>query len=51
MYTGTMISDLMAMVERAERKAEERYVSEELHAIYTMQIAETRGDQIYMGAA
>jgi hypothetical protein len=51
MYTGTMISDLMAIVERAERMAEEQHVSDELHAIYTMQIAETRGDRIYMGAA
>jgi hypothetical protein len=50
MHTGTVISDLMAMVDRAERRAEEKRVTEELHEIFTMQIP-VEGDQAYMGAA
>ena len=51
MYTGTMISDLMTAVERAEQQAEKRKVAQELHAIFSMQIPVTDGDQIFMGAA
>ena len=50
MYTGTVISDLMAMVDRVEKKAEEQRVADELHEIFTMQIP-VEGDQAYMGAA
>jgi hypothetical protein len=51
MHTGTMISDLMAMVERAEQKACEIVMEQELHAIFAMQIPATEGDHIFMGAA
>jgi hypothetical protein len=51
MHTGTMISDLMAAVERIEAQTEQRKVAEELHAIFSMQIPVTDGDQIFMGAA
>ena len=51
LYTGNLISELMAAVEHAERAAEERRVAEELHEIYTMQIAVTPNDRVVMGAA
>jgi hypothetical protein len=53
MYTGTLISDLMTTVERAEQKAQQQQTTEqrELHAIFSMQIPVTQGDQVFMGAA
>jgi len=53
MYTGTVIRDLMAAVERAEKRAEQRRIAEEqeLQAIFAMQIPVTEGDQILVGAA
>ena len=51
MHTGTMISDLMATVERAEQKARELVMEQELHAIYGMQIPVTDGNHMFMGAA
>jgi hypothetical protein len=51
MYTGTLISDLMAMVNRAEQRFEQQRITEELHEIFTMQIPEAHGQQAYMGAA
>ena len=51
MYTGTMISDLMATVERAEEKAREIVITQELHAIFAMEIPVTDGDHLFMGAA
>jgi len=53
MYTGTLISDLMATVERVGQKVEQQRVAEdrELHAIFAMRIPVVEGDQIYMGAA
>jgi hypothetical protein len=51
MYTGTMISDLIRTVERAEQRAEQRRIDEELHAIFAMQIPLAQGDQAFMGAA
>jgi hypothetical protein len=65
MYTGTVISDLMASVERAERRAEQRAeqqrMTEELQAIFSlesfsleslaMQIPVEEHDPILMGAA
>ncbi|MFZ0864040.1 MAG: hypothetical protein ABR881_23795 [Candidatus Sulfotelmatobacter sp.] len=51
MYTGTLISDLMATVERAEQKARQIVMEQELHAIFAMQIPRTQSDQIFMGAA
>ena len=53
MYTGTLISDLMAAVERVGQKAEQQRMADEqeLHAIFAMQIAVAQGDQVFMGAA
>jgi hypothetical protein len=51
MYTGTLINDLMATVERVGARAEQQRMEEELHEIFTMQIAEAEGDRAYMGAA
>jgi len=53
MYTGTMIEDLMATVERAEKRAEQQRIAEEkeLQAIFAMRIPLTEGDQVFMGAA
>ncbi len=53
MYTGTLIRDLMATVERAELRAEQKRIAHdrELHEIFAMQIPVTQGDQVYMGAA
>ena len=59
MYTGRLISELMATVERAESRArlqarqsaEQQGIDEELHAIFSMQIPVTEGGQVFMGAA
>ena len=59
MYTGRLISELMATVERAESRAqlqakqsaEQERIDEELHAIFSMQIPLTEGGQVFMGAA
>lgn len=53
MYTGTIIADLMAAVDLAERRAAEKRIAEdrELHEIYTMQIPITEGDGLLVGAA
>ena len=53
MHTGTMISELMAMVERVELATgqQQNADQQELQAIFAMQIPMVEGDQIYMGAA
>lgn len=53
MYTGTLIRDLMATVERAELRAERQRVAEEqeLKAIFAMQIPVTDSGPMFMGAA
>lgn len=53
MYTGTLITDLIAAVERAEIRAERQRVAEalELHAIFAMEIPVTESDLALMGAA
>lgn len=51
MYTGTLISELVAVVEHAEQSVEERRVAEELHEIFTMQVPVETHDRIVMGAA
>ena len=53
MYTGTLIRDLMAVVERVGQKSEQQLIVEqqELHEIFAMQIPVIQGDQIFMGAA
>jgi hypothetical protein len=53
MYTGTMIWDLLAMVEKAENKAAQRLIAEkrELHEIFSMQIPVPQSERVFMGAA
>jgi hypothetical protein len=59
MYTGRMISELMATVERAESRAklqakqsaEQERMDEELHVIFSMQVPMTQDGQVFMGAA
>jgi hypothetical protein len=63
MYTGRLISELMATVERVQLRAESRLefqaqqnaaqerMDEELHAIFSMQIPMTQDGQVFMGAA
>ena len=50
MYTGTLISDLMATAERVGQKVEQDRIVEELHEIFTMQIP-IETDRAFMGAA
>jgi len=53
MYTGTLINDLMVIVERVGQRVQEQQIAEdrELHAIFAMQIPLAQSDQIFMGAA
>ncbi len=59
MYTGRLISELMATVERAESRAElqakqsaeQERMDEELHAIFSMQIPMYEDGLVFMGAA
>ncbi len=53
MYTGTLIKELMATVQRAEQSAERKRLAEasELYRIYALQVPVMEADQILMGAA
>ena len=53
MYTGTLISSLMATVERVEQHSEQARQAEkrELHEIFSMQIPIVEAERVYMGAA
>jgi hypothetical protein len=53
MYTGTLISDLLATVERAEERLQQRRKCEEteLRHIFELQSPQTQRDRIYAGAA
>ena len=51
MYSGTLIESLMATVERAEKKLEQKQMDAELHEIFTMRIAVHEGNDLLMGAA
>jgi hypothetical protein len=53
MYKGTVIRDLMAMVQRAEMRAEQQRVAdeEELRGIFSMRIPVPESDRVFMGAA
>jgi len=53
MHTGTLISDLMATVERVRQESQQQeiVVEQELHAIFAMQLPLMKGDQVLMGAA
>jgi hypothetical protein len=52
MYTGTLIKDLMAAVERAEQSARQKRMSEEMHfqQLFDLQTPQ-RAEQIFAGAA
>jgi hypothetical protein len=53
MYTGTLISDLMAAVERVGQRAQQQRATEQeqLRTIFSMQIPVTDGERVFMGAA
>ncbi len=53
MYTGTLINELMATVQRAEQTAKRQQIAlqQELHEIFAMQLPIADGDQLLMGAA
>jgi hypothetical protein len=53
MYTGTLIEDLMATVERAEKFAQQKRLLEEtdLHRLFEMQSPEMQRERIFAGAA
>jgi hypothetical protein len=53
MYTGTLIRDLMATVERAERGVLRKRIAEEteLRRMFELQVPETQGEPVFAGAA
>jgi hypothetical protein len=53
MYTGTLINELMATVERAERRAQQmRIVDEmELRRMFELQLSQMDDQQVFAGAA
>jgi hypothetical protein len=53
MYTGTLIKDLIATVERAERGAQQKRVAEEmeLRRMFELQVAQMHSEPVYAGAA
>ena len=53
MYTGTLITELLATVQQVEQAVKLQQVAfeQELHAIFSMQFPITDGDQLLMGAA
>lgn len=53
MYTGTIIAELMAAVDRAEQRALDNRIADdrELHEIFAMQIPLSEGDGLLVGAA
>ncbi len=53
MYTGTLIKDLMATVEQAERRAQQMRIADEmeLQRMFELQVQETQYERVYAGAA
>jgi hypothetical protein len=53
MYTGTLIKDLMATVERAERSAQLKKNAEEveLHQLFNLPAPEIETEPVFAGAA
>jgi hypothetical protein len=53
MYTGTLIHDLMAAVERAEWRAQQKRVADEmeLRRMFELQVAQMQDEQVLIGAA
>jgi hypothetical protein len=53
MYTGTLINDLMATVERAERGALQKRIGDEmeLRRMFELQAPQMDRERVYAGAA
>jgi hypothetical protein len=53
MYTGTLIRDLMAAVERVERGAQQKRISDEmeLRRMFELQTSVLESQRYYAGAA
>lgn len=51
MYTGTLISDLMAAADRAKENLLQQAMEAELHEIFSMQIPVVDNQTAYLGAA
>jgi hypothetical protein len=53
MYTGTLINDLMATVERAERGAFQKKLVDEMELVrmFDLQVPQMHGEPIFAGAA
>jgi hypothetical protein len=53
MYTGTLIADLMAVVERAEQMGRARIIADEmeLERMFELQVPAAQSEQIFAGAA
>ena len=53
MYTGTLIKDLVATVERAERGLLQKRIADEmeLRRMFELQAPQMRSETIYAGAA
>jgi hypothetical protein len=53
MYTGTLIKDLMAAVERAELGVERKRIADEmeLRRMFELQAPQMRSEQVLVGAA
>lgn len=53
MYTGTLIKDLMAVVERAERGAQQKRIADEmeLRRMFALPVLGMQSEPIFAGAA
>jgi hypothetical protein len=53
MYTGTLINDLMATVERAERGAQQKRIAEEmeLRRLFELRAPQKQHEPVFAGAA
>ncbi len=53
MHTGTLINDLMATVERAERGAFQKQVVDEMELLrmFDLQVPQMKSEPLYAGAA
>ena len=53
MYTGTLIRDLMTVVERTEQSAEQKCIADqlELQRIYQLRVPFMQHERVYVGAA
>jgi hypothetical protein len=53
MYTGTLINDLMATVERAERGVFQKQIVDEMELLrmFDLQVPQMQNEPVYAGAA